>query len=331
MKEYKCNYCNKKYTNRQNLFRHKKKCEVNDNKFKTIENNEDIPFIYHKYTILDYARYPKNTILFKEFEDDNDNKIDKYKCDYCDKEYKFKSGKYRHQRKCKNNVNEQDEIMEEKIEELKKNMLEVLNKRYKMHHKTFEKIRRDLAAENELRKSGAINNTQNITNNTINNNTQNNYNIKNTINIIPLGKEEFVNTLSKEQQIETVNKVYNCIKHLCDITHFNPATPQYHSFVITNMQNNIAYLYDLEDNNYIPITKETLINEIIHERGSDIRDFIECNESELRESTIKLVNNFIDRLDTDKQFLKKKINELKVYVYNKTKDININRFKKLKN
>ena len=146
----------------------------------------------------------------------------------------------------------------------------------------------------------------------------------NTINIIPLGKEEFVNNLDKKSQIAVVNSMYDSIKHLCNITHFNPKTPQYFSFFITNTQNNIAYSYDEDKNDYKTVTKSDLMKELIHERTSDIRDFMEYNEDELKPSIIGRMNKFIDRLDTDKQYFKKKCNDLKVLVYDKTKDMIFN-------
>ena len=148
--------------------------------------------------------------------------------------------------------------------------------------------------------------------------------IQNNVNIIPLGKEEFINNLGKDKQIEVVNKMYDSIKHLCDLTHFNPATPQYHSFVITNTQNNVAYIYDDKTNSYVSITKKELLFDLFHERGSDVRDFIEVNEEEIRPTIISRVNKFIDRLDTEPLYLKEKGNQLKVYIYNKTKNFDIN-------
>ena len=127
---------------------------------------------------------------------------------------------------------------------------------------------------------------------------QYNLTIQNNINIIPLGKENFSSILAKEKQIEVVNSIFNSIKHLCDLTHFNPDTPQYYSFVITNTQNNIAYIYDDKTNSYISITKKELIFDLFHERGSDVRDFIEINEEDIRPSVENRVNKFIDRIDT---------------------------------
>jgi hypothetical protein len=213
------------------------------------------------------------------------------------------------------------------IKELKAEMMNMMNQNFKVHHKTFEKMRRQLRQQNKLKQINNTNNTNTNSHNTNTNNIQQNIKQLNNINIIPLGKEEFINNLDKKSQIAVVNSMYDSIKHLCNITHFNPKTPQYLSFVITNTQNNIAYSYDEDKNDYRTVTKTELMEELVHERISDIRDFMEYNEDDIKPSIIVRMNKFIDRLDTDKQYLKKKCNELKVLVYDMTKDVDINRFK----
>jgi hypothetical protein len=346
MKKYNCNFCKKNYSSRQSLYVHKKnihKCKDTENKLNDDGNVALLP----QNVALNVAFSGQNVASNATYGNyltglgSNIHPEVKYICEYCSKEYKHHSSLYRHKKQCKIDYDDGLVIPEElkdDIKEIKRNMRQIINKKFKMHPKTFEKLQRDLMAMNNAKNKKdkvdklynvkTINNMNNSNNvNTVNNtnhitnNTQNNYNIK----IIPLGKEDLVNVLSKEEQIKTVNSLYDSIKYLCDITHFNPATPQYQSFIITNMQNNIAYLYDEDKNIYKPITKEELMECLVHERGSDIRDFMEFNEDDINPRIIIRMNNFIDRLDTDKQYLKKKINELKVFIYYKTKDMNINK------
>ena len=313
---YECNLCFKNYKHKQSLYKHKKKCNFNQYESKIDQCS------------INVAKCSKNVASGKSkcsinvaFSEQNSSSN---KCKYCQKEFKHSSSRYRHEKKCKETYDVEmlsKEVMDQKINEIKNEMLSFMNKKYKMHHNTFKKLKRQLK----------INNNYTTNNNTTNNinNTQNNLNIQQNINIIPLGKENFVNNLDKETQIAVVKKHFGCIKYLCDITHFNPKTPQYQSFVITNTQNNIAYIYDEKSKDYVPITKKELLHNIFHERGSDVREFIECNEQEIKTSLIDIAVKFIDRLDTEPTFLKEKGNEFKVYIYNKTKDIDINKFKML--
>lgn len=360
MNEYRCNYCDKKYTNKHSLYNHRRLKHSVEKQLKQVNNeqcnNEKLALVSRKLALVS----PKvsRKLAFISIDDYvEDNTL--ISCKYCDKTFKHKSSKSRHQKKCKEVNKDSDVVLKEELEEgikqLKAEMLQLMNKRYKMHPKTFAKLRRDLKANKQSNSDNTnnnvsnINNTinnvnadtvnntdtintdnsnnshNNITNNTQNNNTQNNINI----NVIPIGKEDFVNTLSKKQQIETINKVYDCIKHLCNITHFNPTTPQYHSFAITNMQNTVAYSYDDEEKDYSVVSKEELMEELIFERANDIRDFLEFNAADINPKIAIKINNFIDKLDINKLFFKKKANDLKVLIYNKTRNIDITEFKKL--
>lgn len=77
---------------------------------------------------------------------------------------------------------------------------------------------------------------------------------------------------------------------------------------------------------YKSVSKIELIEELIHERTNDIREFMEYNINELNAKIIKRLNVFIDKLDTNRLYLKKKCNELKTLVYDNTKHIDINKF-----
>ena len=329
MTEYQCDFCSKTYKHRQSLSVHKKKCKFNNSQL-IPENDKS------KYKPNDKSSISQNGLSFSQKNVDtsvnsntNTGEIKKlYKCEYCDKVYKHYQSRYKHQKKCPMKTDDKDtftkEDMDQKINEMRAEMLEMFNKQFKMHHKTFDKLKRNLASNNNSNNSNNIN-----INNTTNNTNNNNLTINNNINIIPLGKEDFINTLNKEQQKRVVNSIYNSIKHLCNITHFNPDTPQYHSFVITNNQNNIAYTFDDKQNKFKVVTKEELIFDLIHERGSDIRDFIDINEEELRKGVCKRVKDFIDRLDTDRQYFKKKGNEIKALIYSNTRNKEINNIKTL--
>ena len=261
MSEFSCNYCSKSYKHRQNLHRHLKQCKEKQNEYNSTTKK---PHDKSKYKPYDKSIISQNGLSFSSKNDDITVKITcktgenkkTYKCEYCDKVYKHYQSRHKHQKKCALKTEDKDtftkEEMDQKINEMKTEMMKMFNKQFKMHHKTFDKLKRNLEKNlnnNTTNNNNTINNNttnNNTTNNNLTNNnlTNNNLTINNNINIIPLGKENFVDKLDKEQQIAVVNSIYNSIKQLCNFTHFNPDTPQYHSFVITNNQNNIAHTYD---------------------------------------------------------------------------------------
>lgn len=341
MKEYRCNNCNKLYKYRQTLFRHKKVCKVVKNEnddAKSTFSPQNSTFGPQNSTFS-----PHNTTLLNNEPNIEENKL---KCNHCMKIYSRSDSLARHIKICKKRNESSEEMiskseLELEINNLKKEMLKYMNKAFKMHPKTFDKLQRDLKTINNNSNTTNNTNTQNNNshntqhNNSHNTNTQNNntLNINAPINlqIVPLGEEDFRHVLTKKQQIDIVNKGVDCIKYFLNITHFNPDTPQYKSFVITNAQNNIAHIYDNDTKQYVPITKDELMFNIVDERCDDIREFIEFHEDDIKAGVVKRVNKFIDRMETDLQYNKKKIRELRVYIYNKTKNFNIKKFKQSNN
>jgi hypothetical protein len=334
MTNYQCTNCNKNYVSRQNLFRHKKICKGVKNadyKINSTLSPQNSTLSPQNSTLSpqNSTLSPQNSTYLNNEPEIEENKL---KCIHCMKIYSRSDSLARHIKICKKRNESSEEMiskkeLEKEIKNFKKEMLRYMNKAFKMHPKTFNKLQRDLKTINNNSNNTQNNNTQN--NNTQNNNTLN-INAPINLNVVPLGQENFRHVLSKEQQIAIVNKGVDCIKYFLNITHFNPNTPQYKSFIITNAQNNIAHIYDDDSNQYVPITKDELMFNIIDERCDDIRDFIEFHEDDIKESVVKRVNKFIDRMETDIQYNKKQLRDLRVYIYNKTKFFNIKRFKKLK-
>jgi hypothetical protein len=83
MSEYNCTNCSKVYKYRQSLHKHKKKCiQVNNELNSTTNNTVNLD--------NNISNNNQQTQVVKET----------YKCIYCNKEYKYKSSKYKHQKLC---------------------------------------------------------------------------------------------------------------------------------------------------------------------------------------------------------------------------------------
>ena len=243
-KYFTCEKCSRKYKHRQSLFKHK--CPSVSQK--SPNSHPEVAKSHHSAG-----------------DDENEN----YKCDYCSKEFKYKQGKYRHQNKCKENTktNEiktlKEELKEEmkkeyekNIDELKKVIVDLLNKNCKMHYKTLQKI----------------NNSGTMNNGVINNNT---------INIVALGKENIDDVLTKTDKIAILNKKENALPYMIELVHFNDKFPQFKNIAITNNRTNYAHLYDQESKVFKLVDKDELIEELIDYRVCDIEDYYMQYKNEL--------------------------------------------------
>ena len=93
---YICYICDKKYSCRQSLYAHKKRFHLED----TIKDTIKSPFSHHLVTI-------KSPSLVSH-------------CEYCNKEFAFKQGKYRHQKTCKRKIDKEKIMFKEENNKLKK-------------------------------------------------------------------------------------------------------------------------------------------------------------------------------------------------------------------
>ena len=288
-KKFICKICNNYYKSYQSLWNHNRRFHPNLNHS---EQNMSISM-----SILSHSE-PK-LILFK--------------CDFCDKEYKHIQSKNRHQKKCmliyKNKCEKlEKENLELKnkyekhnneIKELKEQLLEMMNKQCKMHHQTFNKI------QNQL--------TNNFYGSTEN---YNNF----FINLVQLGNENLVETLSKKEQLFILKKKYQSLNYLVDYIHCNDKFPEFNNVIITNLQNNVAYKYDQNKKKFIAIKKDELIDDIIYYRMGDLEEFYDIHLDNLDSKTKNIITNIINKMEGDSKFINKKKDEIKLVLYNNKND-----------
>ena len=196
-----------------------------------------------------------------------------YNCDYCDKEFIYRQSKSRHMKKCKILNEKRIDKYEKDIEELKKQINDLINNNCKMHYKTLQKI----------------NNSGNMNTGTINN----------TINIMALGQENIDEVLSKTDKIAILNKKENALPYMIEMVHFNDKYPQFKNIAITNNRTKQAYLYDTINKVFKMVDKDELIEELIDYRVCDIEDYYMQYKDELEIPVKYKIEELIERRGED--------------------------------
>jgi len=218
---FKCDICKKYYKSYQSLWKHKKIYHVKskpDSKPEVVESKPDSkPKVYKSKSEVSQnevivSQDVCNSELNKEY-------TNKYKCKFCSNEYKFKQSKWKHEQKCnkKNYLEElikQNAEKDKKIEEIKqsfekfkKQMIDMMNQKYKMHPKTFQKM---------INSNNLINSNNNIT---INNNINN-------IKYIEIGREDLPNVFTKDEKIMLLTQRGSPIENIMRYAHLNDKYPQ---------------------------------------------------------------------------------------------------------
>lgn len=290
-KTYICEICTKKYSSRQNLWKHNYKFHKSVVK----EMSKDVKDLSKKSDILlkDVKDLSKKSIKLE--------KTTKNNCVKCKKEFNSRQAKWYHEQKCEVNndikLKEEIELLKkqhtEEINELRQMILQLMNAKAKTHHKTLKKINNQL-------------NTGNINSN----NTINNYNI------ITLGNENLPELLSRNEKLDILNHRYMALEHIVAYKHFNEKFPQFKNIMITNTQNNIAYKYDKISNNFIATDKNELVTDVVNSCMEDIETLYDELEPDLLKKTKEIIEKVIYKMKHDSEYKDTKKKDIKLVIYN---------------
>jgi hypothetical protein len=313
-KNYTCNICNKLYKTYKSMWfhkykHHKKENILTQNNSNPPHDNSNIP--QNNSTIpQNNSTIPQISPLLNDIIIEDDNKT----CKYCHKIYSRSDNLIRHMKKCKSKedilrekediIKENEELkknmkeMKESFEKFKKQMIDTMNQKYKMHPKTFQK----------MVNSNNINSNNNIT---INN-----------IKYIEYGSEDLYNVFSKNEKLMLLKSSGSPIENIIKYTHLNEKYPQFQNIIITNVRSNQAYAYNEELNKFILCDKNELLEELIDFRYDDLIGFFD-QYKELLSPKLKdtLERSFL--LKNDKKFCKNKSKEFNVIIYNNCNKDNI--------
>jgi hypothetical protein len=223
-----------------------------------------------------------------------DEDISTLNCRHCNKNLSRIDNLKRHEEKCKEKDKGKNKIreLESKISEMFDNQKEML-KLIKIHPKTLNKINKQLN----------------------NNGTINNGIINNTINIIPIGKENLNDVLSNKQKLMVLKSNTPHIA-FTDLIYSEPELEKFRNIYVTNLANDIAYVFDESKNQYIVKSKKNIMNSYSTERIWDIEAFLNDLRNKLDEKSINKLVAYIDNFFKDDDFNDKIKKELLLTLYN---------------
>ena len=237
-KTYSCKLCSKVYSSYKSIWNHNKK--FHDSKSK-----------------------PEVNISKPE--------VNKNQCKYCNNIYSCKQSRWRHEKTCKITEQSKIEILENTINEMKKQVALLLKEKGKIHHKTLQKINKQI--------NNQLNNNGNIINNTY----------------VKFGDVEYRNLLNEQQERQILNKQYQSLEESIKKIHFNEDIPEQSNIFITNMKDDLAYVFDGKE--FVSTRKNEMINELIDVHLREINISLEKHRDELKEIYVKRLEKFLSDLD----------------------------------
>jgi len=228
-----------------------------------------------------------------------------FECNFCNKIFTRKDNLHRHYKKCKNKENNEDKIkqLEATINELKIQVQTILNEKGKIHHKTLQKINNQL---NNINNGSIINNTY-----------------------VKFGDLDYEKILNSKQVKNILNKQFKCLEESIKQIHFNDQLPEYNNVFITNMKDDIAYVFDGKQ--FIFVRKNEMLNELIDSHVNEINLSLEKNKNKINEYYVNKIEEFLNKLNDDNtkftdhnnnrtynNYKAYKINSIKLLIYNES-------------
>jgi hypothetical protein len=301
MDNHKCNICNKIYSSYKSLWNHNKEFH------KVVASKRRIPTLYVPQPT---PHVPQNASKVHQ----PDSKLTQHACNSCNKIFNRKDNLKRHEKTCKIKENDDNEIenLKNTINEMKEQIATILQEKGKVHHKTLQKINNQLTnnINNQLTNNGQINNGK-IINNTY----------------VKFGDVDYQRILDNKQVKHILNQQFMSIEESIKLVHFNKDLPEYNNVFITNMRDDIGYIFNGKE--FISVKKNEMINELIDSHIKEINLSLEKHKNKLNEKYVTRLEKFLDMLnDDDTKFTDQnnqrtfpsykayKMNSIKLLIYN---------------
>jgi len=287
-----CSICGKKYSSRQSLHNHKKR----------MHPEKDTTFPTFSKSKVSLTNTKSKSIVSQI-----------YQCKYCDKVYKHKQSKYKHEKNCKHNTDVNYISKEEHLEELQKLEKEITDKLTAQFMKML----------NEKNIGNTNNNTMKIGDHNTDITTQNNFTI------IQLGKEDVLGTITQKEKLKILNERYKSVLELVKLMHCSGKYPQFNNSIISNLKSEFALTYDENEDKFVTTDKDELVSDIVSYRTTNVEEILEENKGKISKQTDKKVKELIEILEKDDlnimeediDFSKKYNTKVMTSIYDKRKEI----------
>ena len=240
-----------------------------------------------------------------------------FSCKYCDAQFKYKQGMYRHIKyTCKES---KDEDLKELVKLMNEQLQEQTSEIKNMKTEIVKRDKQITKLSNKLQ----IKNLKNIQNN-IKNNIQNNNNTQNIqnnqINIhLNNYKDTDLSVLNELDYLNCINRCKNCVVQAIETIHFNPKFPQNMNLCISNIKENYMLMY--EDYVWKLKDRNAALLRIYEDKEDILSDWVE-EVRDINPNVSKLFDRYVKMKDNNDELIKELLKNVKIMMYNNKHKIN---------
>lgn len=266
---------------------------------------------------LNHVKNTSNTeIVSYESQPNKESDVsEKHICKYCNKEFKYKQGMYRHIKyTCK--YNEEESFLElARLMNLKfktpvggatASMKRELEKRDRAIERLAKKLDVVDLGGNKINTMQVTNNTMSNSNNTITNNFSN-------IQIVSYRDSDLSKMTIKDMGI-IYSKYTNCIPQCVRQVHCNEDHPEHMNMYISNLRDNYIMVYENQD--WQVKDREDVLEFLINDKNGQLEEWLEQHGKEYPDM-LKKFNHYMDLYNADDGSINKKIKHyMKIDLYN---------------
>ena len=94
---------------------------------------------------------------------------------------------------------------------------------------------------------------------------------------------------------------YKCIEEFIKKVHFNDKHPEYGNIFITNLRDNIAYIFDGKE--FIASDKTDTIYDLIDDHTNEINLSLDNHRAKLDAYTISKIEEMLNKLESEDKFI----------------------------
>ncbi len=218
-------------------------------------------------------------------------------CSKCNKKLCDRYSKYRHEKICNNKV--EIEELQKSIKELTEKFNILLEKKNKKHQTNINKQITDNSVNNTHNTTNTNNTTNNTNNGTINNTTNN------VINIINFGDEDLSKIFQNNELLKMLTEYrQRSLEESIKAVHFNDERPEYKNIYITCMNDDFIYIY--KDPQFIEVNAKETINKLIDNHCNYMVKTLEECKSDISPTDYENIKKFIHRMYFDNNEFKHK-------------------------